>query len=323
LGLPDVAARVFHSVSSFNVAVNCPTKMSLNSLLNVLVDNGRLAHARDVLDSCPKLGIRSNIVSYNIIIKGYCQSGDLDGARQVLDEMVERRNIRPSVVTFNILIGHVCKKDGVSPAIKLKDDTMTRWRIPPNAVTFALLMKGFCEERRYNDAKKLMFDMEFQNCKTGLVNYGVLINDRAKQGDFKGIEELLSEMKKRRVKPDDAIYNMIISHWCKEGKVHEAYRVLLDMKIKGGCNPSAATYRALLDGCCRFGEFEVGFRVLNAMLSSSHVPRSESFVCLIKGLSENAKVDEACFVLEEMVKRGIICTDLETWNALVEANFAD
>lgn len=314
---------MFDSVSSFNVAVNCPSKISLNSLLNVLVVNGRLDHARNVLDSCPKLGIRSNIVSYNIIIKGYCRSGDLDSARQVVDEMVQRRNFRPSVVTFNILIGHACKRDGVGPAIKLKDEMVTRWRIPPNAVTFALLMKGLCEEGRYDDARKLMFDMEFQNCKTSLVNYGVLIYDCAKRGDFKGIEELLSEMKKRRVKPDDVIYNIIISYLCKEGRVHEAYRVLLDMQIKGGCNPSAATYRALLDGCCRYNEFELGFRVLNAMLSSSHVPRSESFICLIKGLCENAKLDEACFVLEEMVKRGSACTDIETWSALVEANFAN
>lgn len=297
--------------------------MSLNSLLNALVDNGRLDHARNVLDSCPKLGIRSNVVSYNIIIKGYCKRGDLNGARQVLDEMVDRRNIRPTVVTFNIFIGHVCKEDGVGPAMKLKDDMLIRWRVIPNAVTFALLMRGLCEEGRYDDAKKLMFDMEFQNCKTGLMNYGVLINDCTKRGDFEGIKELLSEMKKRRVKPNDPIYNMIISYLCKEGTVHEAYRVLLDMQIKGGCNPSAATYRSLLDGCCRFNEFELGFRVLNAMLASSHVPRSESFICLIKGLCENAKVDEACFVLEEMVKRGCICTDLETWSALVEANFAN
>ncbi|KAJ4794701.1 Pentatricopeptide repeat-containing protein [Rhynchospora pubera] len=321
LGLPDIAVRVFESISSFNVAVNCPSKMSLNFLINALVENGRVDHARNVLNSCPKLGIRSNVVSYNIIIKGYCKSGDLDGARQVLDEMVERRNIRPSVVTFNILIGHVCKENGVGSAIKLKDEMLLRWRVVPNAVTFALLMKGLCEEGKYGAARRLMFDMEFQNCKTSLVNYGVLINDCAKRGDSKGIEELLSEMKKRRVKPDDAIYNIIISFTCREGRVHEAYRIILEMQIKGGCDPSAATYRSLLDGCCMFNEFDLGFRVLNAMLASSHVPRSESFVCLIKGLCENAKLDEACVVLDETVKRGNICTDLETWNALVETNF--
>ncbi|KAJ3676198.1 hypothetical protein LUZ60_003610 [Juncus effusus] len=317
LGLIDLAIQVFRSIARFNVPPNCPSKVSINFLLNALIDNGRVVRAREVLDSCPKLGIRSNIVSYNIIIKGCCKNGDLVGAHKVLDEMVERRNIRPSVVTFNIFIGYLCKNENVDSALRLKDEMVKKWRVPPNEITYAMIMKGLCEEARYNDAKKLMFDMEFQNCKTGLVNYGVLINDCAKRGDFEVIKELLSKMKKRKMKPDDVIYNVISGCLCKQGKVFDAYKILIEMQIKGGCETSAATFRVLVDGCC--GVNELGFRVLNVMVASNHWPRLETLVCLIKGLCVNGKLEESCFVLKEMEKKGKVDLGLEAWMALVNA----
>ena len=81
---------------------------------------------------------------------------------------------------------------------------------------------------------------------------------------------------------------------CKEGKVEEAYKVLVDMQMKG-CEPNAATYRMLVDGFCRVGEYARGLSILHAMLMSRHCPRVESFTCFVTGLLRGGKSDEACF----------------------------
>lgn len=92
-------------------------------------------------------------------------------------------------------------------------------------------------------------------------------------------------------------------------------KFLFEMQV-GGCEANAATYRMLVDGFCRVGDFEGGLKVLNAMLTSGHFPRVETFRSLVVGLVRSGNLDGACFVLEEMEKRQMMfCAD--DWEALV------
>ncbi|XP_038974683.1 pentatricopeptide repeat-containing protein At1g07740, mitochondrial-like [Phoenix dactylifera] len=313
--LPDRALRLFLDLPSFNCP-SAPSLQTFNFLLNSLVDNDRLEDARGLLDRCSHFYVCPNTVSYNIILKGSCCEKDgLQEARRVFDEMV-KRGVRPSVVTYNILIGFLTRYGDVNMGLRLKEE-MSEKGMHANAVTYALLMEGLCLEGKYDAAKKMMLDMEYQGCKTKVVNYGVLMSDRTRRGDFQGVEELLAEMKRRKIKPDVAIYNISIGYLCVEGRVDEAYKVLVDMQMKG-CEPGAATYRMMLDGFCRVKEFEKALRVLSAMLASRHCPRAQSFRCLVMGLCEGGRVEDVCFVLEEMGKRKV-GLDGEGWCVLVEA----
>ncbi|XP_072985469.1 uncharacterized protein [Typha latifolia] len=287
-GLPDDALRLFHSIPAFSCPPGVPTTQTFNFLLNALVDNSRLDEARSLLSQCRKLGVRPNAVSYNIIIKGVSKSSGFETALDVLDEMV-KRGVRPSVVSYNILIGFTCRNGRLEEAMRLKEE-MWRKGVRPNAVTFASLMECLCAEGRYEAAKKMMFDMEYQGCKAELMNYGVLMSDRGRRGNFEGLKELLAEMKKRKMKPD----------------------------VIKGSEPTAPTYRMLVDGCCRAREFEMALRILNATLASKHCPRPESFRCLMKGLCECGRMDDACYLLEQMETRKIELGANE-WSALVQA----
>lgn len=46
----------------------------------------------------------------------------------------------------------------------------------------------------------------------------------------------------------------------------------------GGCKANQATYRMMADGVLRIVDFEGGLKVANAMLSSKHCPRLETFL---------------------------------------------
>jgi pentatricopeptide repeat protein len=92
--------------------------------------------------------------------------------------------------------------------------------------------------------------------------------------------------------------------------------MLVEMQISG-CEPNAATYRMMLDGLCRNGDFEGGLNVLNAMMASRHCPRPDTFNCLVVGLLKSGNIDGGCFVLEEMVKRKVDF-ELESWEAVIK-----
>lgn len=57
-----------------------------------------------MLYGCGEFGLRANVVSYNIVMKGRLGRDGVDGAREVFDEMCER-GVEPSVVSYNMLIG--------------------------------------------------------------------------------------------------------------------------------------------------------------------------------------------------------------------------
>ncbi|KAK6144518.1 hypothetical protein DH2020_021338 [Rehmannia glutinosa] len=307
----DKAVEVFHEMGK---SFNCVrTVQSFNTILNVLVDNDRISDAIELFEKGPKMRFRLNSVSFNIMIKLWLKKGEWEKAREVFDEMLERE-VEPTAVTYNSQIGFLCKRGQVDEAIKFFDDMRTKGK-RGNAVTYALLMEGLCASGRFKEAKKMMFDMEYHGCKAQLVNYGVLMTDLAKNGLIDEAKGLLVEMKKRRIKPDVVMYNILIDYFCKAGAASDAYKVLVDMQVKG-CEPNAATYRTVVDGFCRIEDFMGGLKVLNAMLNSNHFPRTETFRFLGIGLFRSGKIDEACFVLEEM-KRRKMSLDRDSWEIIV------
>ncbi|KAK4383552.1 Pentatricopeptide repeat-containing protein, mitochondrial [Sesamum angolense] len=239
----------------------------------------------------PKMGFKLNSVSFNIMIKMWLEKGDWEKARKIFDEMLERE-VEPTVVTYNSQIGFLCKRGDVDEAKRFLEDMRSKGK-PGNAVTYALLMEGLCASGNLKEAKKMMFDMEYQGCKVQLVNYGVLMTDLARRG-------LIDEAK---------------------GAVSEAYKVLVDMQVKG-CKPNAATYRMVVDCFCKVEDFVGGLNVLNAMLNSGHFPRTETFCSLFIGLGRSAKIDDACFILEEMKKRKI-SLDSDSWEILLRETCID
>ncbi|KAL0402194.1 UNVERIFIED_CONTAM: Pentatricopeptide repeat-containing protein, mitochondrial [Sesamum latifolium] len=315
--LIDKAVEVFRETGrSFNCV---RTVQSFNTILNVLVDSGRACEAIELFEQGPKMGFKLNSVSFNIMIKMWLEKGDWEKARKIFDEMLERE-VEPTVVTYNSQIGFLCKRGDVDEARRFLED-MRRKGKQGNAVTYALLMEGLCASGNFKEAKKMMFDMEYQGCKVQLVNYGVLMTDLARRGLIDEAKGLLAEMKKRRIKPDAVMYNILIDHFCKVGAVSEAYKVLVDMQVKG-CKPNAATYRMVVDGFCKVEDFVGGLNVLNAMLNSGHFPRTETFCYLFIGLVRSAKIDDACFILEEMKKRKI-SLDSDSWEILLRETCID
>ncbi|CAN6359290.1 unnamed protein product [Urochloa humidicola] len=306
---PDTAALIFRAVPAF-----CShSTATFHAFLHSLVCNDRVDAAREMLPEAPSLGVRTNAVSYNIILKGVCHRDGFSGARGVLEEMLAR-GVRPTVVTFNTLVGTACREGELAAAERLVDE-MARRGVPPNAITYAILMQGLCDEGLYDDAKKLMFDMEYRGCQPEAANYGVLMSACALRGDAVAVRGLIADMRRRKLKPDDASYNVLIRCLCDALRVGEAHRALVEMQLKDGAAPSAATYRVLLDGCCEARDFDLGLRVFNAMLASGHYPLARTFRSLVRGLGEDGKAEEACFVLEQMALRGLRL-DAEGWQSV-------
>ncbi|GKB90699.1 pentatricopeptide repeat-containing protein, partial [Tanacetum coccineum] len=124
-GFVDKALELYRKIPDFE----CHRSLqSFNALLNVLVQNDRFGDANEMFKGCKK----RNVVSYNVMIKGWLRKGDWESARKVFDEMMSC-GVEASVVSFNSLIGFWSKRGEFSEAKGVFDEMVGRG-VKANAV---------------------------------------------------------------------------------------------------------------------------------------------------------------------------------------------
>ncbi|KAF2555989.1 hypothetical protein F2Q68_00013040 [Brassica cretica] len=95
------------------------------------------------------------------------------------------------------------------------------------------------------------------------------MSDPGKRGRIDEAKLLLGDMKRRRIKPDVVIYNIMVNHLCSEGRAPEG-----------------------------FGYFEC-----NACKQT--LSHTCNVLCLVDGLIKGGNLDHACFVLEATGKKNV------------------
>ncbi|KAI8889511.1 hypothetical protein K501DRAFT_238266 [Backusella circina FSU 941] len=103
------------------------------------------------------LGISPDTVSYNILIKAFIGSNDLDSAKKIFEEMVRSGNPPDSISLNSLLNGWIQRKDWVNVEKFVQElkssDTLNK---NVDIVTFNLLVQGFLRlDTKYNSLKSL------------------------------------------------------------------------------------------------------------------------------------------------------------------------
>ncbi|XP_024965311.1 pentatricopeptide repeat-containing protein At1g07740, mitochondrial-like [Cynara cardunculus var. scolymus] len=140
--------------------------------------------------------------------------------------------------------------------------------------------------------------------RSNAVSFNKMMKGRLQKGEWDEARNVFDEMLEREIEPTVITYYCQIGFWSKKGKFAEAKSLFDEMIRKGN------------------GEFDDGLKILNTMLMSRHCARLETFCCLIVGLVNNGKMDDAYIVMEEMVKRRM-APNLGSWEALVMSTCGD
>ncbi|KAI5349926.1 hypothetical protein L3X38_002817 [Prunus dulcis] len=98
-----------------------------------LCKNSALSEAVELFRKIEEKGY-PDVVTYNTLIYGMCQSGKWEKAKSFLICMVDSR-IPPDVYTYGVLISALCKEERIQEAIALFED-MTGKGINPNVFIF-------------------------------------------------------------------------------------------------------------------------------------------------------------------------------------------
>ncbi|XP_038897506.1 pentatricopeptide repeat-containing protein At3g14580, mitochondrial [Benincasa hispida] len=232
---------------------NCwPSLKTFNFVLNLLVSAKMFDVVHEVYMGAPKLGIEIDACCLNILIKGLCESGNLDAALKVFDEFPQQR-------------------------------------CTPNVRTFSTLLHALCENGELERASELFSKMENEGVCPDTITFNILISGLRKQKRIEEAIELLGRMKLKGCYPNAGTYQEVLYGLLDTEKFIEARDCMLRM-ISGGMEPSFVSYKKLLSGLCKKNLTEDVDWVLKQMVMQGFVPKMGMWKvilrCMLSGNEE-------------------------------------
>lgn len=189
-----------------------PDHVSYTTVISALVKAGSMDKARLVLAEMTRIGVGANLVTYNILLKGYCHQLQVDKAKELIREMTDVVGILPDVVSYNTLIDGCILVDDSAGALAYFNE-MRAGGIAPTKISYTTLMKAFALSGQPKLASKVFEEM----------------------------------LKDPRVKVDQVAWNMLVEGYCKMGLIEEAKNVVERMR-ENGFHPNVSTYGSLANG---------------------------------------------------------------------------
>lgn len=160
--------------------------------------------ARAILDEMRQVDCVPTVNIYNYILSNLCKNNESSEASELLKEMQEE-NCPPDDLTFEILVCQSCKLCNFDYAIKLLDGMVSRG-LEPRLTTHATMVKAYFDSKRYEEAYNYVVDSSVKHKCSSNTIYSLLVRLHQKKGNVGTAQIILSEMTKKGLRPNFAVY---------------------------------------------------------------------------------------------------------------------
>ncbi|KAH6771118.1 Pentatricopeptide repeat superfamily protein [Perilla frutescens var. hirtella] len=182
-------------------------------VIDVLCREGKVEEACKLW----KLLLVKNCTPDNVIlstlIHWLCKEGKVWEAKKLFDEF-ERGSI-PSVLTYNMLIAGMCDRGELCEAGRLWDDMVERG-CPPNSFTYNLLIKGFSKNGFAEEGIKIFEEMLDRGCSPNESTYSILIEGLCNSGRVPGVLNVLSVAASNKVEVKSDSWKILVNKFVSD-----------------------------------------------------------------------------------------------------------
>ncbi|KAG5628708.1 hypothetical protein H5410_000425 [Solanum commersonii] len=179
---------------------------------------------------------------------------------------------------------------------------------------FIVLMRRFASGRMVKKAIEVLDEMPKYGVEPDEYVFGCLLDALCKNGSVKEAAALFDEMR-FRFSPTIKHFTSLLYGWCKEGKLIEAKVVLVKMR-EAGFEPDIVVYNNLLNGYAVSRKMADAFDLLQEMRRKGCNPNETSFTIVIQALCLQDKMEEAMRVFLDMERSGCEA-DVVTYTTLI------
>ncbi|KAF3786712.1 Pentatricopeptide repeat-containing protein [Nymphaea thermarum] len=282
-GNTDYAKKIFEKAQN-------PDVFAWNSMIRGLCRNGLF---RDAISAYAQMRESSvlpisftfaamperNSASWNTLIGGYIDSGNLETARQLFDSMPEKSNV--SLVT---MISGYARHGVVDLARELFGWTCGKDRTIWNAMIACYAQNGRPREAINLFNRMLECDVKIKPDKMTIV---CAISASSQLGDFSFGLWIQDYCREIGMEMDDHLITSLVDLYAKCGNVYDAYSLFLKLR-----NRDVVAYTAIILGCAMHGRAGDSILLFNEMVAAHVKPNSVTFIGLLTACNHCGLVDE-------------------------------
>nr|XP_016483146.1 PREDICTED: pentatricopeptide repeat-containing protein At1g62680, mitochondrial-like [Nicotiana tabacum] len=170
--------------------------------------------------------VEPDVVTYSVIIDGYCLRGQMDRARSLFDSMIDK-SIKPNIFSYSILINGYCKKKKLDESMHLFYE-ISRNGLNPRNVKYSTILKGLFDAGRTDFAEKFFAEMLSTGLKPDLCTNCILLGGYFHNGLVKKAMLLFYELEIKREDTYIQLYN-VVQGFLKFSKISEMITFLKEM----------------------------------------------------------------------------------------------
>merc|ERR1719174_302493 len=187
---------------------------------------GRMESVSDLLEDMKKHGVRPNLITFSTMIKGHCQSGDIQTAFSLLEQMKRDTNMKPDEIMYNSLLDGCAQNSLIDEGLRLLEE-MQAAGVQPSNFTLSVLVKLMNRARKLDQAFCLVRDISQKyNFKPNVHVYTNLIQACTSSRQLTRAMETLETMVKDNVWPESRTYMLLVRACMSSNQAEQAVALL-------------------------------------------------------------------------------------------------
>ncbi|KAL0794641.1 hypothetical protein Bca101_066018 [Brassica carinata] len=159
------------------------------------------------------------------------ENGNLEGAKKLFDQLTSKG--LPDLVTYHILMGGYCCRGESRKAARLLKEGISKVGLKPRHLTYNILMEGYSKEGNLKGAANVRIQMEKERwLRMNVASYNVLLQGYAQKGKMEDANKLLNEMLEKGLIPNRITYEIVKAEMVDKGFVPDIEWHLFNVSTK-------------------------------------------------------------------------------------------
>ncbi|KAL7146102.1 hypothetical protein ABFS83_06G018700 [Erythranthe nasuta] len=241
--------------------------MSSPYIVNGLID---LYRRCGVMESAFKVFTKFSVrdeVSFNTMISGYCENGEIRKAKELFD-MMEHEGKSRDLISWNSMISGYADNLMFDEALRLLVDLINKGGITePDSFTLGSALNTCAEVRSLRLGKGIHSYCIVKGLQSNLFVGGALVDMYCQCLDIEAAQKALNQVPKK----DQVIWNTFVSGYASCNQM-ESIQSILQMMKNDGFEPDVYTWNGIIAGYVEKGYNELALQLFSDMQASNLRP---------------------------------------------------
>jgi len=293
-----------------NAAYNCA--------LDVCAGAGQLDRARDLIKEM-RSHSSLDIITFNTLLKGHCNAGDLKGAKKLLIEMKEA-GLQPNDVSFNCLINAaVTSRSGNFDEAWEIIDLMEKSGVKVDHYTISIMMKSLKKARNNHDVQRALALLD----RTGIevcsdeILLNTVLETCIRHRENARLKAVVAAYRRSDMRPSVHTYGSLIKACSNLKKVDQCQAFWREMEEVRGMDPNDIVLGCMLDALVCNGMVNDAVVLFNKWKVKVQA-NTVMYSTIIKGFANSHQAEQAMATWRDMRREGVQ-TNTVVYNAVIDA----